>query len=46
MAHKTPVKSVTCDCQRPFRVATFWAEALGSNVDKESTADRAWVEPA
>ena len=27
-------------------VAAFWAEALGSNVDEDSTPDRAWVEPA
>ena len=40
------IKSVTFDCQQPLRVATFWAEALGSNVDEDSTVDRAWVEPA
>lgn len=40
------IKTVTFDCQQPLRVATFWAEALGSNVDEDSTADRAWVEPA
>ena len=40
------IKSVTFDCQQPLRVATFWAAALGSNVDEDSTADRAWVEPA
>ncbi len=26
-------------------VARFWAAALGSTVDEESTSDRAWVEP-
>ncbi len=26
--------------------AAFWADALGSNVDEDSTADRAWVEAA
>jgi Glyoxalase-like domain len=40
------IKSVTFDCQQALRVATFWAGALGSNVDEDSTADRAWVEPA
>lgn len=40
------VKSVTFDCQSPLVVATFWAAALGSNVDEDSTEDRAWVEPA
>ena len=27
-------------------VAAFWAAALGSNVDEDSTPERAWVEPA
>lgn len=40
------VKSVTFDCADPMRVAEFWASVLGSNVDEESTRDRAWVEPA
>src|SRR3954451_19650258 len=40
------IKSVTFDCAEPLRVAAFWAAALGSNVDEDSTADRAWVEPA
>lgn len=40
------VKSVTFDCSDPLRVAEFWAGALGSNVDEDSTAERAWVEPA
>lgn len=40
------IKSVTFDCHEPLVVAEFWAEALGSNVDEESTSDRAWVEPA
>ena|SRR3954468_17894835 len=40
------IKSVTFDCADPLRVAAFWAEALGSDVDEESTADKAWVEPA
>ena len=40
------VKSVTFDCEDALVVAAFWAAALGSNVDEESTSDRAWVEPA
>jgi hypothetical protein len=40
------VKSVTFDCHDPMRVAVFWAEVLGSNVDEDSTPERAWVEPA
>ena len=40
------VKSVTFDCAEPLRVAAFWADALGSSVDEDSTQDKAWVEPA
>jgi hypothetical protein len=40
------IKSATFDCHEPLKVAAFWAEALGSNVDEDSTPDRAWVEPA
>ena len=40
------VKSVTFDCSSALRLAAFWAAALGSNVDEDSTDDRAWVEPA
>jgi Glyoxalase-like domain len=40
------IKSVTFDCHEPLVVAAFWAEALGSDVDEDSTPDRAWVEPA
>ncbi|WP_256794357.1 VOC family protein [Terrabacter sp. Ter38] len=40
------VKSVTFDCAEPLRLANFWAAALGSNVDEDSTDERAWVEPA
>src|SRR3954452_1485690 len=39
------VKSVTFDCGDALVVARFWAAALGSNVDEDSTSDRAWVEP-
>ena len=40
------VKSVTFDCHDPLALAAFWATALGSDVDEDSTAERAWVEPA
>ena len=40
------VKSVTFDCSSALRLAGFWAAALGSNVDEDSTDDKAWVEPA
>ena len=40
------VKSVTFDSANPMRLAAFWAAALGSNVDEDSTVERAWVEPA
>jgi hypothetical protein len=40
------IKSVTFDCAEPLRVAAFWAAALGSDVDEDSTPDKAWVEPA
>ena len=40
------VKSVTFDCHEPLTLAAFWAAALGSDVDEDSTSQRAWVEPA
>ena len=40
------VKSVTFDCHNPLALAAFWASALGSNVDEDSTPERSWVEPA
>jgi hypothetical protein len=40
------IKSVTFDAADPIALATFWAAALGSNVDEESTAQRAFVEAA
>ena len=40
------VKSVTFDCADAVRVATFWAAALGSDVDEDSTPEKAFVEPA
>jgi Glyoxalase-like domain len=38
------IKSVTFDCADAVAVATFWAAALGSTVDEESTTDRSFVE--
>src|SRR4051794_38508057 len=40
------VKSVTFDAADPLALATFWAAALGSDVDADSTAQRAFVERA
>ncbi len=40
----TFIKSVTFDCSDVLRMATFWAQALGSNVDEDATPDRAYVE--
>ena len=42
----TFIKSVTFDCADALLMATFWAAALGSDVDEESTSERAFVEPA
>ena len=38
------IKSVTVDCADALVVARFWAAALGSSVDEDSTADKAYVE--
>ncbi len=35
------VKSVTFDCSSALLLAGFWAGALGSNVDEDSTDERA-----
>ena len=40
------IKNVTFDCDDALRVARFWAAALGSDVDEDSTAERAYVEAA
>jgi hypothetical protein len=40
------IKTVTFDCVDAVRVASFWAAALGSDLDEESTSDRAFVEAA
>lgn len=38
------IKSVTFDCADALRLARFWAEALGSNVDEDATPEKAYVE--
>ena len=38
------VKTVTFDCADALVMARFWAAVLGSNIDEESTAERAYVE--
>jgi predicted enzyme related to lactoylglutathione lyase len=40
------IKNVTFDCADPLTLGAFWAAALGSNVDEDATADRAYVEAA
>ena len=38
------IKNLTFDCEDALPVARFWAAALVSDVDEESTAERAYVE--
>ena len=40
------IKNVTFDAQDALVLARFWAAALGSDVDEESTSERAFVEAA
>jgi hypothetical protein len=40
----TFVKFMTFDCQDALRLAEFWAAALGSDVDEDSTSEKAFVE--
>jgi len=42
----TYIKSVTFDCRDALAAASFWAAALGFNVDEDSTAEKAYVEAA
>jgi hypothetical protein len=42
----TYIKTVTFDCGDALAQARFWAAALGTDVDDESTPDRAYVEAA
>jgi hypothetical protein len=38
------IKSVTFDCADALVVAGFWAAALGTDMDEDSTAEKAYVE--
>ena len=40
------IKSVSFDAVDALALARFWAAALGSDVDEDSTADKAFVEAA
>ena len=40
----TYLKSVTFDCQDALVVGRFWAEALGGELEEDSTPDKAYVE--
>jgi hypothetical protein len=40
------IKSVTFDCADALVLARFWAAALGTDVDEDATAERAYVEAA
>ncbi len=42
----TFVKSLTFDCGDALALARFWAAALGSDVEDDSTPVKAFVEPA
>jgi predicted enzyme related to lactoylglutathione lyase len=38
------IDTVSFDCADPMRLATFWAEALGFEIDAESDPEGAFVE--
>ncbi len=40
------IKSVSFDAVDALALATFWAAVLGSDVDEDSTRDKAFVEAA
>ena len=40
------IKFHTFDCSDALRAAEFWAAVLGSNVDEDSTSQKAFVEAA
>ncbi|MCW2791687.1 MAG: hypothetical protein JWO76_785 [Nocardioides sp.] len=42
----TFIKSCTFDCADAAALGGFWASALGSDLDEDSTPDKAFVEPA
>jgi hypothetical protein len=40
------IKTVSFDCADVQTLARFWAAVLGTDVDEDSTSDRAYVEAA
>jgi glyoxalase superfamily protein len=38
------IKNATFDCEDALRVARSWAAALGTDVDEDSTSEKAYVE--
>jgi hypothetical protein len=40
------IKSVSFDCADALALATFWAAALGTDVDEDATSELAYVEAA
>ena len=42
----TVIKTVSFDATDALALATFWAAALGSDVDEDSTSEKAFVEAA
>jgi hypothetical protein len=38
------IKNVTFDCADPLVMARFWGAVLGSDVDEDSTTEKAFVE--
>jgi predicted enzyme related to lactoylglutathione lyase len=42
----TVIKSVSFDAADALALATFWAAVFGTDVDEDSTADKAFVEAA
>jgi Glyoxalase-like domain len=43
---RSVIKTLSFDAADARALATFWAAVLGSDVDEESTADKAFVEAA
>jgi len=42
----TYIKSVTFDAADALALGGFWAAALGSDLDEDSTVEKAFIEPA
>ena len=40
------IKSVSFDCADALKLAAFWAEVLGTDVDEDATSELAYVEAA